>query len=324
MRAAQQAEIERHRTQVSAGAARFLDRSNPVNERLSAVEDSPGFIEPEQVASAILIVTDPNQPAAIRIRALQLVGDRLQSDTSFTRQVAAIVMSSGASEPLRSEAVLQLAHSSFDIHHRPVEHVEALRIGARDRDLRVRRAAIRALAGHGDEVVLQMLAAELDSAPGTSLPPSETASLLGLKDPAPFYPLLSRLLRQAPDSATRLVAIRLLAGHQPSRGAITRILRDRRESDSARHAALGAVAAGDPKELPMLLVPVVADEGEPVDLRVRAIKAVEISRTSRDPKVFTRSPDDFDTLMERLAATSPNAAIQQSSRAFLARTRSPR
>jgi hypothetical protein len=59
---------------------------------------------------------------------------------------------------------------------------------------------------------------------------------------------------------------------------------------------------------------VVADEAAPVDLRLRAIKVVEIARTSRDPKVCARAPDEFDGLMERLAEGSPSQAVGEAAR----------
>jgi len=89
-------------------------------------------------------------------------------------------------------------------------------------------------------------------------------------------------------------------------------------------AALGALAAGDPAGLPQNVVPVVADESAPSDLQVRAIKSVEITRTSRDPRVFARAPDEFDRVMERLAIRSAAAAVQAAARNYLVRTRSPR
>ncbi len=131
------------------------------------------------------------------------------------------------------------------------------------------------------------------------LPPDEAVQLLGLKDPSPFYELLRQLVRQPSDSATRVAAIRLLGGDSTSRDALVQVLRDTREGLAARQAALGALAAGDPRGLPQHAVPVVADEAAPPDLRVLAIKAVEITRTSRDPRVFARAPDEFDRVVER-------------------------
>jgi hypothetical protein len=104
---------------------------------------------------------------------------------------------------------------------------------------------------------------------------------------------------------------------------IVRLLQDRRGSPAVRRAALGALAAGDPSGLAKHALPVAADATSPLDLRLRAIKAVEVTRTSRDPKVVSRAPDAFDQLMERLGQ-SPQVEIRKAARGYVARTRSPR
>jgi HEAT repeat protein len=263
---------------------------------------------------------DRNESPAIRTRALQLVGDRVQTDTSFGKDVAGIVLDTNEPGSLRSEGVIQLSRSSFSMHDQPSQFVAALRLVASDPDPQIRRHAIRALA---DKEVLRMLESGLETG-SSPLPPSEAATLLGLVDPAPYFDLFRKLEPQPPDQATRLVAIRRLARDQQSRGALGKILRDRNESAEARDAALSALAAGDPSGFPSAVVEVISDESEPVDLRIKAIKAVEISRTSRDPKIYGRSADAFDRAVERLAASSPNAAVQQAARIFLDRTKSPR
>jgi hypothetical protein len=65
----------------------------------------------------------------------------------------------------------------------------------------------------------------------------------------------------------------------------------------------------------------VADEAAPADLRVRAIKAVEITRTSRDPRVVGRAADEFDRAVERVAERSAVAAVRGAARRYLVRTR---
>jgi hypothetical protein len=91
-----------------------------------------------------------------------------------------------------------------------------------------------------------------------------------------------------------------------------------------RQAALGALVAGDPAGLPRHVLPVVGDEAAPLDLRLRALTAVELARTSRDPRVFARAADDFDQQMERLSTRSTSTEMRAAARRYLARTRAPR
>jgi hypothetical protein len=322
LRRSERAAVERSRISAASSGATFLDASRTAPDRLRAVEQAQALLDPEQIERGKRLVFDRNEPVAVRTRALQLVGAQVQLDTAFARGVASTALDSTAERSLRSEAVLQLARGSFDLPEHPAEVVEALRAGARDPDPEVRREAVRALARHADPVILRMLEGDLDSARSAVLPASEAAGLLGLVDPAPFYPLFRRLIREPPDSATRVVAIRLVASDPSSRALLASILQERRESPEARQAALGSLAAGDPQGLPGRVVPVVADENAPADLRLRAIKAVEISRTSRDPNVLGRPPDEFDRLLERLATSSRDQRVRSSSRTYLDRTRS--
>ena len=324
LRQSERAAVEQGRAQAVSSAATFLDTARPPAERLRAAGQLQAILDPDQIRRGERVALDPGESAAIRIRALQLVGAQAQLDTSFGRQMALMALDSSAEKSLRAQATLELARASFNLPEHAAEVVEALRAGARDPDPQVRRESIRALAGHADPVILRMLESDLDSARSTRLPASEAAALLGSVDPAPFYPLFRRLIRAPPDSATRLVAIRLVAGDTSSRALLTSILQDRKESADARHAALGALAAGDPLGLPQRVVPVVGNESDPADLRIRAIKAVEISRTSRDPKLLGRSPDEFDRVVETLATRSSDRRVQESARTYLSRTRSAR
>jgi hypothetical protein len=327
LRRAQLAQIDQHRALVAAGAAVFLDRALTPTERLAAVRGIAAFAESLHVAGAARIALDTAESLPIRVRALELVGHRMGTDTSFARAVLPFVADSTTALELRREAATQTAFATFGssaFHAMRERFLQALRNAAVDPDLEVRRAALRALAGQGDEAALRLLERGLVTPGDAGLPPSEAVHLLGLNDPTPFFAVLHGVMREPPDSATRLAAIRLLGGYEPSRADLVALLRDPQESPAARHAALGALAAGDPQGLAERVAPVVADEGAPLDLRLRAIKAVEIIRTSRDPRVLGRVPDEFDRTLERLAERSSTLAVRDAARGYLDRTRTAR
>lgn len=327
LRRAQRAAIEQHRARLATGAAVFLDGARTPTERLAAVRGIAAFAEPSHVEGGGRVVLDTTEPAAVRLRALQLVGHAIGADTSFARSAFQLVTDTTTPVELRHEAITQVAFAtfgSFAFHAIHDGFIQTLRSAARDPDLDIRRVALRALAGQGDEAALRLLEQGLGTPGDARLPPSEAVPLLGLTDPSPFFPLLHRLMRQPPDSATRLAAIRLLGAYGPSRADLVSVLRDATESATARHAALGALAAGDPQGLARHVVSVVTDEAAPLELRLRAIKAVEIIRTSRDPRVLGRAPDEFDRALERLAERSRAPAIREAARSYLTRTRSPR
>jgi hypothetical protein len=323
IRGAQQTQVTRYRAQVADAARVFLDGSRTASDRLDAVRDLPSFLEQQQLAGGLRVALAANEPSAIRVRALQLLGD-IDESALVARRIAAIALDAGAPGDVRAEAVRQLAARSFELEGKPPEIVAALRSGARDPDIEVRRTALRALAGHSDTVALRLLRAGLESPANAPLPPAEAVTLLGLANPSPHFDLFNRIMTQSPDSQARAAAVGLLGAHDRSRVQLVVILRNPREPSLVRHAALGALGAGDPANFAEYVLPVVADEAAPVELRLRGIAFLEMSRTSRDPGIFARAADDFDRLMVRLRDRSPSSRIRSAAQTYLARTRSAR
>lgn len=329
LRRVQQQRIENERSRLAHAAGIFLDPRQTFGARLAAVRRVATFVDEQHTAGAAAVALNPAEQIRLRVKALQLTGQRVATDTSFARQLFAVATDQAAPADLRHEAVRQLASATFASETMQLQRsafLRTLRAAARDAELRTRRVALGALAGQNDSVGLELLRQDLmrPSPEGPLLPPAEAVQLLGLNDPAPYYDLLRRLLRVPPDTATRVAAIGLLGGDTASRGELVRIVRGRDERLAARQAALGALAAGDPDGLADHIVPVVADEAAPADLRVRGIKAVELKRTSRDPRVLGRTPDEFDRAVERLAERSTVPAVRNAARRYVARTRSPR
>ncbi len=329
LRRVQQAAVERERVRIERAGALFLDRARPAAARLAAVRNVAALGDERQISDAVATALDSTEPRAIRVRALQLTGQRAQVDTSFSRRLFALATDRAAPSDLRHQAVTQLSFATFGseaMHAQAEEFLRTFRAAAQDPDIRTRRVALRALAQQNDSAGLELLRDDLTSPPpeGALLPPAEAVQLLGLVNPAPFYDLLRRLVRSPPNAATRVTAIRLLAADTASRAELVRIVRARGEPLAARQAALAALAAGDPGGLPQHVVPVVADERTPADLRLRAINAVEVLRTSRDPRVVGRAPDEFDRAVERIAQRSAASAVRSAARRYLVRTRSPR
>lgn len=325
LRRAQRLQVEQYRAQAAAAAAVFLDRTRPASDRLAAVRDISAFVEAPHVDGSVAVALDQREPVAIRVRAIQLAGDRVERDTTFEASLLSMITDRTAAPDLRYAAIGRVTSGTFGaltVGARSDKFFDALRTAARDADIRLRRAALGALAGYDDQPTLSLLAQGLSSPAGALLPPREAVRLLGLRDPTPYYPLLNRLMLQPPDSATRLAAIQLLGGHAPSRAQIVGYLRDPAEPPAIRQAALSALAVGDPAGFPQQVLAVVADEAAPLDLRLRAIKIIEVRRTSRDPKVLGRAADEFDRLMERLITGSQAGAIREAARVYLVRTKS--
>jgi HEAT repeat protein len=225
---------------------------------------------------------------------------------------------------VRAELFQQIAAASFTMNDADAATTAILRQGIRDSSLAVRLIVLQTLGGRGDSVALDVLRSGLENPARAVIAPSAAVRILGLRDPRPYYPLLHRLMTQPPDSGTRLAAIRLLGGYAPSRTSLLSILRNRTEAATVREAAFGTLSANAASELPSAIAQVLRDDAEPTRLRIRAIKFYELKRTSRDPKVLRRAPDDIDTVIRQLAANSSVPEVRSAAATYVARTQSAR
>ena len=323
-RDAERARVERERSRIETAAAAFFDSARTTNQRLEAVRDVQAFITMQQASRALRLARNPGESLALRVRAVQLAGVPEQADTNFVTQMGSIARDRSLPVELRGESVRQLAAASFDLNGKPPSQLEALRVAVGDPDIEVRRVAFRALAGHADSAAIRLLVDGLENPAAALLPTAEAVELVALKDPSPHYALLHRVLMQSTDSVVTAVTIQALGKYAPSHAIIAQHFRDARQPLLVRRAALGALAVGDRAGVAAESLPVVTDETAPPELRVRAIRLVELTRTSRDPRVFARSADAFDQAMSRLVASSTTPSVRDAARTYLTRTRTAR
>jgi hypothetical protein len=326
VRQAYRVQIEQYRRAVAAAAAGFTDAARPEAQRLAAVREIATFDEPEHVDAGVRIAFDPAEPLAVRVRALELVGHQGGADPGLLLRLLAVAADSGTALPLRRAAMAQVEPRLFAFHpghDGQGAATAALRRIARDPDLHLRRPALRGLGVTGDAEVLRSLESGLRSEGPPPLPAMEAVQVLGMAGPADHFPVLRQVLAESRDADARIAAIHLLGGDGESRGRLAAVLQDAGESLDARTAALGALLAGDPQGFPRHVLPVVGDESAPAELRVRAIKIMEMRRTTRDAAVLRRQADDFDRTVERVAGASRDADVQAAVRSYLTRTRAP-
>lgn len=326
LRRAYQEQARRYREEVSRGAAVFTNRSAPADRRIEAVRGVGAFEDEAHVAAALRSVFDTGEPAPVRVRAVQLAGHRAAADGMLLRRLLSLAADTTTDPALRRAAHDEAQAALVPLHAGHVADPEVLallRRLARDRDPGLRRGALARLAVVRDPEALRMLEDGLRSPGQAPLPPVESVQLLGLVDPAPHHTVLRQVLAAPPDEAARVAAIHLLGGDPQSRGRLVGILRSAGETPEAREAAMGALLANDAENFERHVLPVVADEAAPSELRTRAIKSVELHRTTRDRRALRLRGDDFDARVEALAATSRDPNVREAARTYLARTRSP-
>jgi len=328
LRTAELASVERNARQVGEAVGVFLDRARPEQQRLAAVQRVAIILQPAQLRQSARLVADQQQPLAIRIRALQLAGNATHDDADFGMQVVLLAENRTTPMALRREAMEMIAMMLWTSHAKNTnlsEITRALRTVSRDADPGMRRAALTLLASHRDQQALELLGAGLRNSQAALVPPAEAVRLLGLADPSPHFSVLHDILMRPPDPETHLEAVRLLGAHRPSQPHLVRILQDGSAPPALRQAALSSLAANDARNFPEHVLPVVQDERAPRELRLNAIKTVELLRTSRDSRtIAARQPDVFDRAVERLSEQSADQAVRVGARNYLVRTRAPR
>lgn len=327
LRRAHRAQAEATARRVAEAAAVFTDRELSAERRLAAVEGIGGFDRADDVERTIAVLMDRAEPTQVRVRAVQLVAPQSALDESFRHRLLDLVERGQEPLELRRAGMTGLEGALFTWHP---EHAEAerttaaLRRLARDPDAGIRASALRVLASRGDAEALELLEQGL-LAPGEALlPAAEAVRLLGLFEPSRHYPVLRGVLESPPTPSTRITAIRLLAGDTESHDRLGRILQDSREPLDARQAALGALATGDPARLARSVVQVIGDDSETTALRVRAIKTMELLRTTRDRSaIAARNTDELDAQIGRLATGARDPQVRSAAADYMRRTRTP-
>lgn len=316
------AEVEAARQASRRGAATFLDRSQSEAARLAAVANLDAFVDRGDATAALEIVRDPAEPVAVRVRALQLALHEIEQDQELVEELLGLLASPETPAPLRhamadAGRVLLITGTGTA---RGDEIMAVMRSMSRDPDPQIRALALGMLAAQNDDATQKILADDLRNPNEQLVPPEHAAAMLALHPDGDTLPALREVLASPPNTAAQLHAIDALGGDVQSHDALERLATNSAAANEVRIAAAGALSGNAPEKFVDAAAKIVADPRASDELRVFAIKAVQLYQQQKSavaPSAATADERAFRTAVQRLR-NAPSPAVRNAARQYLA------
>ncbi len=265
-----QPDVEALRQERQRATATFLDRSQPVEARLAAIERM-GYPDEKTQIALLEIGRDGTQNSAIRAAAFR----RHTFDEPFFDAVLKILEDpADGDEDLDTRLVLELG-KRITFRSPPVvqQRFQAVLRGLLDDTRpRVRLQAYRVLVATHDSVAINRLSEALRTRTNVPVPLSEAINLLNDDGPVNHIGVLRPYLDH-PEAAVRAQAARALSVDPESRPRIAAIAQDARAPLEVRLLALRALARED-DNFPEYAVAIVVDVNENPRIREAAMRAM--------------------------------------------------
>ncbi len=235
----------------------------------------------KRFAAVLGIVTDANEPASVRLAALQ----------SLEAAAFAVVR--------------------FDAFRK--DYVQALRSMMNDKDEEVRTQVLGVLARMSDGPAQQQLLAGLKEPTKALISPEKALQLLSYDMHADAYAAAREIAAKPPNKEARRAALRLLAADATSAAVFAKLLNDKSETAEIRQLSATALHAIAPDKLQEQARKILLDTNE--DDRVKAVSLTALTDLRRpdegdvDDKLYQR--------VSRMHGRSASPLVKRSARRFL-------
>ncbi|MEM6268705.1 MAG: hypothetical protein AAF998_04670 [Bacteroidota bacterium] len=291
----------------------FLNPQAPEVRRLAAADTLVIVTNQELIPRVLATFRNTKESDTIRSRALGLLDPQLVRDDRLASEVVDLLGDVEQSPTLRrasmkavslaavaAPAMIQDAEKTFDV----------LRTVAQDKDLTIRRGALRILCAFGDDYAQQLLIDGLKEENADLLPDYEAVNLIGLDSHTDYYPDLLKIMQSTKDSRTRLACVNILGPYSEAQPVILGYLNDANADLILRRAALVSTQANQPASFSEITAGLVGDDSAPDALRIMAIQTVMYQR--RSPRVRPRNEgelDQFDQNVRSLRSRAKSEAL---------------
>lgn len=256
----------------------FLDKSQPVSERLGVLNNTSGLRNEEEVAETVDIISDKEENLEIRASALHAISINIGDSSELIDRVLNLLGDDTESPELRLSALKvlqQLSFSSVIFKSKRPEYLAALRPIIDDKDTKLRQQAIKILAINKDEYVQRRLLEQLRGHSKALIGISKAIQMLGYDIHAEHYPILKDILRNPPSRAAKKEAVRLLSADPSSKEYLTEILKDKSEHSEVRKISAVALQSLSPEEFENQAKEIVLDDDDDDDLRATCVNALD-------------------------------------------------
>lgn len=287
-----------------AATAIFLDRNQPVEARLAAIERA-GYPDEETFPKLRAVGVDRNQPDLVRREALWRLRDR----RDFIEIALKILEDpDDGGEELDAQLIMDLsARATFAQPAATLQRVQAvIRKLLDDPRPRVRLFAFREAVANHDTVALDRLANALRTGTNMPIPVADAIEMLHFDGPHAYLDAIRPYLA-SPDPLVQARAAHALSIDPVSRPRLVELIVQPATAPMVRRLALRGLAAQD-ERFGAYAIPLVANGQEDPDIRYAAMHSYtgRLNYHAVDAEEQVR----FALVVERLAADRSLAQTQ--------------
>ena len=317
----QYAEELKRQTEGQLGYQEFLEKSNSLSQRLSALATRTSPLTEEELAASLDILRDQKEEPALRASALRAIGREIGNREESINVLLELLQDKTQPREVRVAALQALQMLAFIsplfMSKRP-EFLAALRTIVDDPDGAIRQAALEILAMEKDEYGQRRLNEGLDDPSRALVTPEKAVQLLGQDVHADLYPRLREMIQNPPSPEAREEAVRLLAGDPESRELLVSLLKDKDEDLKIRTFSAVALQSLDPAEFTEQAREIVLDNTEQEPLRLTGLNGLT---HFSDPAASLLGDSIFDERIRQLIETSPSSQLREAAEQYLIRRR---
>lgn len=242
----------------------ILDKELGTTARLSALASAELIDDSDDYEALVGIAFDQEEPAEIRIKAMNLLALHSESSEAFIGKLLGVLNDVDEPAEVRRGAMSQIRLFSLGgpafREFRPTVTV-SLRGLIRDEDQNIAKEAIDLLAYQHDEFIQRVLREGLENPDDAVATPFSAVHYLSL-DPHDHIDVFRTIAEEPGEEDVRTLAIQALASDTNSRDFLVALFRDKEASSEIREACAHALDAQDPDEFQEKSVEVLKDEEE--------------------------------------------------------------
>ena len=313
-------EIEAFRDEVFKATEVFLNSRNDVNTRVAALSKYPFIYDQLQIQKMRELVLDKAVNPLLRSTGLSKLINLLPDDDELTNNVFKWVEDRTVVKELRNEAlntIRILSFSGFAMSGKNQQFLTTARNLTSDPDVKFRRFAFDYLMAHGDSFAQGLLIKQLENKKTDLLPTVDILRLLSLNPHGDFLPTVFTVFKSAPNKESKIEAMAILGNYLPAKDMIVSILKNKKETNDTRVAALGILNSSYPDEFSKFTQNILTDETEPENLRVTAVYMEMFRRKSNQQRNKRTNPDAFDISVKKLAESGKTANIRNAGKSYI-------
>lgn len=263
------------------------------------------------------IARDGKKGAKERVAALEEVS--LAANGNDKNMLSALRILGDENEPakVRLAAIQALQTASFkvvDFASVRGQYMATLRKVAKDPDPELRESALGVLARRKDGFAQKKLLEGLHDPEKALLPPEKALQFLSYDPHAEAYQAAREIVRRPPNAEAKREALRLLSADAKASPMFEKLLRDKSESPEIRQLSASALHSINPDKLQEHAREILLDTSEHDDIQATSLAALtnfgDVEAIANDKALMKR--------IDRLSSEA-SASVKHSARQFLSR-----